>query len=67
MFYLIFIKLFYIRDIKIIINNSELKTISEFYNKTKSNIGIISLIIPAILLKYNKEYPYKNPDFIIFL
>jgi hypothetical protein len=47
--------------------NQARKSISELYNKTKSNIDIISLIIPAILLKYNRECPYKNPDIIVFL
>jgi hypothetical protein len=64
-FYLTFIKLFYIRNIKIITNSLKLKFISKLYNKTKNNINIISFIISIILLKYNKEYFYKNPDFII--
>jgi hypothetical protein len=66
-FYLIFIKPFYIRNIKVITNSPEPKIISEFYNKTKSNTDIIPFIIPAILLKYSKEYSYKTPDIIVFL
>ena len=66
-FYLISIKPFYIRNIKVIINSPEPKTISELYNKAKDNINIISFIIFAILLKYNREYLYKNPDIIVFL
>jgi hypothetical protein len=55
------------RDIKVITNSPEPKTIPELYSKTKGNISIISSIISAILLKYNREYLYKNPDFIVFL
>jgi hypothetical protein len=66
-FYLFFIKFFYIRDIKVIINSFEPKTISEFYNKTKNNIDIIPFIISISLLKYNKRYFYKNSNIIVFL
>ena len=54
-------------DIKVITNSSEPKSISKFYNKVKSNIDIISFTISIILLKYNREYFYKNPDIIVFL
>ena len=55
------------RDIKVITNSLEPKTISELYNKTKGNTNIIPLTISTILLKYSKEYSNKNPDIIIFL
>ena len=61
------IKPFYIGDIKVITNSPEPEPIPELYSKAKGNTGIIPLIIPAILLKYNKKYPYKNPDIIVFL
>jgi hypothetical protein len=66
-FYLTSIKPFYIKDIKVIINSPESEPVSEFYNKAKGNTGIISPTISAILLKYSRGYPYKNPDFIVFL
>ena len=66
-FCLIFIKLFYIGNIKIITNSPKPKPIPKLYNKAKGNTGMISFTIPAILLKHNRECPYKNPDFIVFL
>jgi hypothetical protein len=61
------IKPFYIGNIKVITNSPESKPISELYSKAKSNTNIISPTIPAILLEYNKEYSYKNPNIIVFL
>ena len=46
---------------------SKPKSVSKLYNKTKNNISIIPSIISIILLKYNREYSYKNPDIIVFL
>jgi hypothetical protein len=66
-FYLTYIKPFYIGDIKVITNSPKPKSISELYSKAKSNTGIISFTISTISLKYSREYSYKNPDFIIFL
>jgi hypothetical protein len=54
-------------NIKVIINSPKPKLISEPNNKAKDNIGIIPSIIPAISLKYNREYSYKIPDIIVFL
>jgi hypothetical protein len=61
------IKPFYIGDIEVITNNPKPEPVSESNNKTKGNTGIIPPIIPAILLKYSREYPYKIPDIIVFL
>jgi hypothetical protein len=61
------VKPFYIGDIKVITNNPEPEPIPEPNSKAKGNTGIISLIIPAILLKYSRGRPYKNPDFTVFL
>jgi hypothetical protein len=66
-FYSTSVKPFYIGDIKVITNSSELESVSELYNKAEGNTDIISPIIPAILLKFNRGYSYKNPDFIVFL
>jgi hypothetical protein len=66
-FYLTSIKLFYIGNIKVITNNSELEPIPELYSNTKGNTGIISLAISTISLKYSRGRPYKNPDFTVFL
>jgi hypothetical protein len=61
------VKPFYIGDIKVITNSPEPKPVSELYSKAKGNTGMISLTIPAILLKHGRECPYKNPDIIVFL
>ena len=66
-FYLTPIKPFYIGDIKVITNSPESEPVSELYNKAKSNTDMISSIIPAILLKYNRGLSYKNPNIIVFL
>jgi hypothetical protein len=61
------IKPFYIGDIKVITNNPEPEPIPESNSKAKSNIGMISPAIPAILLKYGREYSCKTLDIIVFL
>ena len=66
-FRLISVKPFYIGDIKVITNSPEPEPIPELYSKAKGNTGMISLAIPAILLKHNRECPRKNPDFMVFL
>jgi hypothetical protein len=66
-FCLTFIKPFYIRDIEVITNSPEPEPVSESNSKAKSNIGMISPAISAILLKYNRGYFCKIPDIIIFL
>jgi hypothetical protein len=66
-FYLIFVKPFYIENIKVITNNPEPKPIPEPNSKAKGNTGIIPPIISIILLKHNRGYSRKIPDIIIFL
>jgi hypothetical protein len=70
-FYLTSIKLFYIIDIKVSSkgpkNNPKYYIKSEGNSKGDDSISIIPLTILAIILKYNRGRPYKNPNIIVFL
>ena len=66
-FRLTFIKLFYVRDIKV--SSEGPKDDPKYYGEgnSKGDLGVIPLTILPIPLKRSRGRPYKNPNITVFL